>query len=116
MKVPVFVIVQIFDAEGRGNHLVDLPAQPQVGGEVLADALVGVAVDVCVVQRAVLGAAVARAQRGRPLRGEAVARNGGGAPAWNIGLLPAEGVAGYDDKAGVFLDDRIGPTTPDRSC
>ena len=43
------------------HWLVDLVAHAQVGGEVPADALVGEAVDVGVVQRAVLRAAVARA-------------------------------------------------------
>ena len=51
MKVPVFVVVQVFNAEGRRNDLVDLPAQPQVGGNGLPDLLArdaSIVVGICV--------------------------------------------------------------------
>src|SRR5947207_824591 len=108
MEIPVFVVVEIVDSESGTGRLVDLPANARIHGKKPADALVSEAVDVAVVQRAVLPAAVARAKRGAPSRVKAAAGQRRGPPLRDVGLLLAEGVAGNGGEPGVVLDHRIG--------
>jgi len=46
VEVPVFVVVQVVDAERRSEVLVELPDHPNISREVIAHALVGVSVHV----------------------------------------------------------------------
>mmetsp|Transcript_30676 Transcript_30676/g.56438 ORF Transcript_30676/g.56438 Transcript_30676/m.56438 type:complete len:253 (+) Transcript_30676:571-1329(+) len=108
VEVPVAVVVQVVDAEGGAPLAVDLPQHAQVGGGVLADAHVGKAVHVGVVQRAVLAAAVARGEAGAPLLVEAVGGQCGGAPARDVGLPLSHRVARRRDETGIGLDLGVG--------
>ena len=108
MEIPVLVVVQVVNAQGGAHLLADLPAQAHVGGEVLAGAHVGKAVDVAVVQAGKLAAAVARAQGAGPVRVKAVADQRRGPPDRHARLVFAQRVAGRGDKAAVVLDARVG--------
>ncbi len=80
MEVPELVVVQVVDAHSCADLLGDLVAHAHISGEVAAGALVGKAVHIGVVQRAVLLAAVARAQGVRPFVVRPVGGHGSGAP------------------------------------
>ena len=59
VKIPVLVVIHGVDADRRGDGFVDLPHYANVRREKLAYTLIGEAVDVSIVERAVLHAAEA---------------------------------------------------------
>src|SRR5436190_19081808 len=103
MEVPVAIVVEVVDAERSRPSPIDLVSNPQIRREVLANTLVGVAVDVAVVQRSVLRTAVARAERGGPLLVQPIADEGGRTPLRDVRLALADRVARHDAEAVVLL-------------
>src|SRR6185369_5569702 len=99
VEVPVVVVVQVVDPDGGAPVPVEAVDDADVDGRVLADALVGEAVDVGVVERPVLSAAQACPDARAPALVEAIARKRSRAPARNVRLPLADGVARHRDEA-----------------
>ena len=107
MEVPVAVVVEVVDACGQRPLAVDLPLGPRIDGEVLARRHVGEAVDVAVVQRAELLAAVARPQAQAQVVPRLPLREQRRPPARHARLPFADRVAGHRRVAAVGQDDRV---------
>src|SRR5471032_3636705 len=86
----VIAVVEVIDAAGQAPLAAELVVHAQVGHHEPFETGVGMAVDVGVVDRAVLLAAVAGGQGDGPFVGWAVSRHGRGAPLWYIRRVHAD--------------------------
>ena len=108
MEVPVLVVVYVVDPHRRRDGFVDFSHHAHICREEFAHALKSKSIDVGVVGRSVLHAAIARAKRCAPLRFETLARERRSPPLWYVGLPFAEGVSGRDNDASVLLEYGVG--------